>query len=71
LILVSDFETALEYAKKGYEATGDERLKEKIDMIKSGNTCAEIIAKGKFKVINQLPYKLAFLPVQAYNEASV
>ncbi|MEY8524334.1 hypothetical protein AALA90_15105 [Lachnospiraceae bacterium 38-10] len=31
-----DFELALEYAKKGYKATGDERLKEKADMIESG-----------------------------------
>lgn len=32
-----EFEMALEAAKKGYELTGDERLKEKIDMIESGN----------------------------------
>ncbi len=39
-IQMGDFDTALEYAKKGYEATGDERLKEKIDMIESGNITA-------------------------------
>ncbi len=33
----NDFDKALEYAKKGFEKTGDERLKEKIDMIESGN----------------------------------
>lgn len=32
----NDFDIALDYAKKGYEITGDERLKEKIDMIESG-----------------------------------
>ena len=31
-----DFETALEAAEKGYDLTGDQRLKEKIDMIESG-----------------------------------
>ena len=36
-ISMSDFETALKYAEEGYEMTGDERLKEKVDMIKSGN----------------------------------
>ncbi len=39
-IRTGDFDTALEYAKKGYEMTGDERLKEKIDMIESGNITA-------------------------------
>ncbi len=39
-IRTGEFDTALEYAKKGYEVTGDERLKEKIDMIKSGNITA-------------------------------
>jgi len=36
------FDTALEYAKKGYEATGDERLKEKIEMIESENRAREL-----------------------------
>jgi Tfp pilus assembly protein PilF len=40
-IRTTDFETALEYAQKGYEATGDERLKEKIDMIESGSIFAD------------------------------
>ncbi len=39
-IRTGDFDTALEYAKKGYEMTGDERLKEKIDIIESGNITA-------------------------------
>lgn len=39
-IRTNDFETALEYAKEGYEVTGDERLKEKIDMIESGDIFA-------------------------------
>ncbi len=39
-IRTGEFDTALEYAKKGYEATGDERLKEKIDMIERGNITA-------------------------------
>ncbi len=36
----NDFESVLQYAKKGYEATGDERLKEKIDLLEGedGNT---------------------------------
>ena len=33
----NDFDKALETAKKGYEKTGDQRLKEKIDMIEGGN----------------------------------
>jgi len=36
----NDFETALKYAREGYEATGDERLKEKIDMLESGDIFA-------------------------------
>ncbi len=32
-----DFDTALQYAEEGYEKTGDNRLKEMIDMINSGN----------------------------------
>lgn len=39
-IRTGDFDTALEYAEKGYKLTGDERLKEKIDMIESGNITA-------------------------------
>lgn len=39
-IRTNEFETALEYAKEGYEVTGDERLKEKIDMIESGDIFA-------------------------------
>ncbi len=39
-IRTNDFESALEYAKEGYEATGDERLKEKIDMIENGSIFA-------------------------------
>ena len=39
-IRTNDFESALEYAKEGYEATGNESLKEKIDMIESGNIFA-------------------------------
>lgn len=40
-IRTGDFEIALEYATKGYEVTKDERLKEKINMIESGNIFAE------------------------------
>lgn len=39
-IRTNDFESALKDAKEGYETTGDERLKEKIDMIESGNIFA-------------------------------
>lgn len=39
-IRTGDFDTAYEYAAKGYEMTGDERLKEKMDMIESGNITA-------------------------------
>ncbi len=39
-IRTNDFEAALEYAQEGYEVTGDERLKEKIDMIESGDIFA-------------------------------
>lgn len=39
-IRTNEFETALEYASEGYEVTGDERLKEKIDMIESGDIFA-------------------------------
>ncbi|MCM1044741.1 MAG: tetratricopeptide repeat protein [Candidatus Gastranaerophilales bacterium] len=39
-IRMNDFESALEYAKEGYEVTEDERLKEKIDMIESGDIFA-------------------------------
>lgn len=34
---MNDFESALEWAEKGYEMTGDQSLKNMIDMIKSGN----------------------------------
>lgn len=39
-IRTSEFDTALEYAGEGFEVTGDERLKEKIDMIESGDIFA-------------------------------
>lgn len=39
-IRTNEFELALETAKEGYEVTGDERLKEKIDMIESGDIFA-------------------------------
>jgi len=39
-IRMNDFETALKYAREGYEATGDERLKEKIDMLEGGDIFA-------------------------------
>ena len=39
-IRTNDFEVALETAREGYEVTGDERLKEKIDMIESGDIFA-------------------------------
>lgn len=39
-IRTGDFDMALEYAKKGYELTGDERLREKAEMIESGNVMA-------------------------------
>ncbi len=42
-IRTGDFDTALEYARKGCEMTGDERLKEKIAMIVSGNITASNI----------------------------
>lgn len=39
-IRTNEFEKALEVAKEGYETTGYERLKEKMDMIESGNIFA-------------------------------
>lgn len=39
-IRTNKFESALECAKEGYEVTGDERLREKIDMIESGDIFA-------------------------------
>lgn len=39
-IRTNEFEDALAYAKEGYDVTGDERLKEKIDMIESGDIFA-------------------------------
>ncbi len=39
-IRTNKFETALEYAREGFEVTGDERLKEKTDMIESGDIFA-------------------------------
>lgn len=39
-IRTNEFESALKAAKEGYEATRDERLKEKIDMIESGDIFA-------------------------------
>lgn len=39
-IRTNEFDLALETAKEGYEVTGDERLKEKIDMIESGGIFA-------------------------------
>lgn len=36
-IRTEEFDKALEVAKQGYEKTGDDRLKEKLDMIESGN----------------------------------
>ena len=39
-IRTNEFELALETAKEGYEVTGDEHLKEKIDMIESGDIFA-------------------------------
>lgn len=39
-IRTGDFDKAYEYAAKGYELTGDERLQEKMDMIESGNITA-------------------------------
>ena len=39
-IRTNKFETGLEYAREGFEVTGDERLKEKIDMIESGDIFA-------------------------------
>jgi hypothetical protein len=62
-IRTTDFETALEYAKKGYEATGDERLKEKIDMIESGNIFAENgwqMKTSYYKSENELSYYVTF-----------
>lgn len=44
-IRTGDFDTAYEYAKKGYDLTGDERLKEKMEMIESGNITA---SNGQF-----------------------
>lgn len=39
-IRTGEFDAALEYAKKGFELTGNKQLKEKIDMIESGNITA-------------------------------
>ncbi len=39
-IRTNDFENALKYAREGYEATGDGRLKEKIDMLEGGDISA-------------------------------
>ncbi len=36
-IRTGQYELALEYAQKGYDATGDERLAEKIEMLQNGN----------------------------------
>lgn len=36
-ICQGDFDNALKYAEKGYEATDDERLLEKLEMLESGN----------------------------------
>jgi Tfp pilus assembly protein PilF len=62
-IRTTDFETALEYAKKGYEVTGDERLKEKIDMIESGSIFAENGWKMKtsyYNNDNELNYYITY-----------
>ena len=34
---IGEFDAALEYARRGFELTGNKQLKEKIDMIESGN----------------------------------
>lgn len=39
-IRTREFESALEYAKEGDEAIGDERLKQKIDMLENDNVVA-------------------------------
>jgi hypothetical protein len=58
-----DFESALYYAKKGYEATGDERLKEKIDMLESGNIYAEngwVMKESFYKGEGELSYYIVY-----------
>lgn len=66
-IRTNEFEKALEIAKEGYEATGDERLKEKIDMIESGDIFASngwamrqscYDADGKLLYYHQFTYNL-------------
>ena len=46
-----DFEKALEIAKKGYQKTGDPRIKEKMDMLEGGN-----IADSRGLVYKQTTY---------------
>ena len=66
-IRTNEFEKALEIAKEGYEATGDERLKEKIDMIEKGDIFASngwamrqscYDAEGKLLYYYQFTYNL-------------
>ena len=66
-IRTNEFEKALVIAKEGYEATGDERLKEKIDMIEKGDIFASngwamrqscYDAEGKLLYYYQFTYNL-------------
>ena len=77
----NEYESALEYAREGYEVTGDERLKDKADVIESANKekmdkskdiSSEIQAgteQEDEKMLSNLnPLKLnAFLSFFAYN----
>ncbi len=66
-IRTSEFDKALEQAKKGYDLTGDERLKEKIDMLESGNIVAsDGLRMGLVKYDNN--GKLQYQYDYSYNE---
>lgn len=58
-----DFDKALEIAKKGYEKTQDQRLKDKIDMIENGNIVDArglIYKKTMYDANNQIMYWQVF-----------
>lgn len=46
-----EYDTALEYAQRGYETTGDARLSDMIDMIESGN-----IVDSKDRILRETAY---------------
>ncbi len=57
-IRTSEFDKALEYAERGYEVTGDERLKEKADMIKSGQIFDSLGKEMKYSVFDESDHLL-------------